>query len=141
MNEIYFKRTSMKLPKNLLSFILFSTAVVGLVSANDKPNIVVILTDDQGYADISFNPDHPKEVSTPHMDRLAEEGVFFTQAYTSGVVCSPTRAGIMLGKYQQRVGIYTAEEGGNGFDPKPPFSLHSFPRNTPAWPLENGILV
>ncbi|MHC4520622.1 MAG: sulfatase-like hydrolase/transferase, partial [Planctomycetota bacterium] len=78
------------------------------------PNIVVILTDDQGYADISFNPHHPSEVSTPHMDALAREGVFFTQAYISGNVCSPTRAGIMTGRYQQRVGIYTAGEGGSG---------------------------
>ena len=41
------------------------------------PNIVVILTDDQGYADISFNSEHPEEVSTPHMDKLAREGIFF----------------------------------------------------------------
>ena len=82
------------------------------------PNIVVILTDDQGYADISFNPDHPREVATPHMDALAREGVFFSQAYTSGHVCSPTRAGLMLGQYQQRVGIYTAGDGGRGFNPK-----------------------
>ena len=88
------------------------------VSANSLPNIVVILTDDQGYADISFNLEHSKEVSTPHMDALAEEGTFFTQAYTSGSVCSPTRAGLMLGQYQQRVGIYTAGDGGRGFDPK-----------------------
>ena len=40
------------------------------------PNIVVILTDDQGYADISFAPEHPEEVSTPHMDKLAREGIF-----------------------------------------------------------------
>jgi arylsulfatase A-like enzyme len=80
----------------------------------ERPNIVVILTDDQGYADISFNPHHPKEVSTPHMDALAREGIFFTQAYISGNVCSPTRAGIMTGRYQQRVGIYTAGEGGSG---------------------------
>lgn len=91
-----------------------------LRQAQDRPNIVVILTDDQGYADISFNPDHPKEVSTPHMDALANECVFFSQAYTSGHVCSPTRAGIMLGRYQQRVGVYTAGQGGLGFDPKLP---------------------
>ncbi len=83
-----------------------------------SPNIVVILTDDQGYADISFNPNHPMEVATPHMDALAQEGVFFSQAYTSGHVCSPTRAGLMLGQYQQRVGIYTAGDGGRGFNPK-----------------------
>ncbi|MGI9244274.1 MAG: sulfatase-like hydrolase/transferase [Verrucomicrobiales bacterium] len=88
--------------------------------ARDKPNIVVILTDDQGYADISFTPDHPREVSTPNMDALAAEGVFFSQAYTSGSVCSPTRAGLMLGQYQQRVGVYTAGDGGRGFDPTIP---------------------
>ena len=96
---------------------LFSINSLISLTADDRPNIVVILTDDQGYADISFNPNHPKEVHTPHMDKLAQEGVFFNQAYTSGVVCSPTRAGMMLGKYQQRVGIYTAGEGGSGFDP------------------------
>ena len=87
----------------------------GAAAASGKrPNIVVILTDDQGYADISFNRRHPPEVSTPHMDALAREGVFLTQAYISGNVCSPTRAGIMTGRYQQRCGIYTAGEGGSG---------------------------
>ena len=93
--------------------------VLGMVGAEAKPpNVVVILTDDQGYADISFNPEHPQEVATPHMDALASEGIFFTQAYTSGAVCSPTRAGLMLGLYQQRLGIYTAGDGGRGFDPR-----------------------
>ena len=88
-----------------------------LLNAQDhrQPNIVIILTDDQGYADISYNPLHPPEVSTPHMDALARESIFFTQGYISGNVCSPTRAGLMLGKYQQRVGVYTAGEGGSGF--------------------------
>jgi arylsulfatase A-like enzyme len=99
---------------------LLTLAVTTPAWAANRPNIVVILTDDQGYADISFNSNSPKEVSTPHMDKLAQEGVFFNQAYTSGVVCSPTRAGIMLGRYQQRVGVYTAGEGGSGFDPKLP---------------------
>lgn len=108
----------MKFSSQLFKLCLLALGLLTSVIAADRPNIVVILTDDQGYADISFNPNHPKEVNTPHMDKLAEEGVFFTQAYTSGVVCSPTRAGMMLGKYQQRVGIYTAGEGGNGFDPK-----------------------
>lgn len=91
-----------------------------LVAAESRPNIVIILTDDQGYADISFNPHHPPEVSTLRMDALAREGVWFSQAYISGSVCSPTRAGLMLGRYQQRVGVYTAGEGGRGFDPSVP---------------------
>ncbi|MFP6769475.1 MAG: sulfatase-like hydrolase/transferase, partial [Planctomycetaceae bacterium] len=84
---------------------LLATATVARAA---PPNIVVILTDDQGYADISFNPHHPAEVHTPHMDALARAGVFFSQGYISGQVCSPTRAGLMLGRYQQRVGVYTA---------------------------------
>ena len=81
---------------NLLKYLaLISTFTACSCFADNPPNIVVILTDDQGYADISFNPNHPKEVSTPHMDKLANEGVFFSQAYTSGHVCSPTRAGLM----------------------------------------------
>jgi arylsulfatase A-like enzyme len=78
------------------------------------PNVVVILSDDQGYADISFNPHHPKEVATPHLDALARAGVFFSQGYITGNVCSPTRAGLLTGRYQQRAGVYTAGEGGSG---------------------------
>ena len=87
-------------------------------TAAERPNIVVILTDDQGYADISLNPHHAAEVSTPNMDALAQDGVVFSQGYTGGPVCSPTRAGIMIGGYSQSVGVYTASDGGAGFDPK-----------------------
>ena len=100
--------------------VLLSAALITAEAAAKQPNIVVILTDDQGYADISLNPHHPKEVSTPNMDALAEDGVVFSQGYTSGHVCSPTRAGLMLGRYQQRVGVYSAGDGGRGFDPKLP---------------------
>jgi iduronate 2-sulfatase len=101
-------------------FILAASVLAPCLHGVEPPNIVIILTDDQGYADISFNPDHPREVATPHMDQLAREGVFFSQAYTSGHVCSPTRAGLMQSRYQQRVGVYTAGDGGRGFDPKLP---------------------
>jgi arylsulfatase A-like enzyme len=93
-----------------------------------QPNIVVILTDDQGFADISLNPHHSKEVSTPNMDALATDGVVFSQAYTSGHVCSPTRAGLMLGRYQQRVGVYSAGDGGRGFDPTLPIFPSFLPK-------------
>ena len=83
--------------KKILSLFLL-LVICSTSLASEQPNIVVILTDDQGYADISINPEHKKSVSTPHMDALAKEGVFFTQAYTSGHVCSPTRAGLMLGR-------------------------------------------
>ena len=98
----------------------FRTKVARDADIPRHPNIVVLITDDQGYADFEANPRHPKEVSTPHMDALAREGVLFTQAYISGSVCSPTRAGLMLGRYQHRVGVYTGGDGGRGFDPKIP---------------------
>ncbi|MFT5301519.1 MAG: arylsulfatase A-like enzyme [Mariniblastus sp.] len=107
----------------MLKLIFSSLFVISFTAsafACNEPNIVVILTDDQGYADFSFNAHHPQEVQTPHMDALAANGVYFSQAYISGNVCSPTRAGLMLGQYQQRVGVYDAGTGGSGFDPTTP---------------------
>ncbi|UCD27499.1 MAG: sulfatase-like hydrolase/transferase [Planctomycetota bacterium] len=78
-----------------------------------RPNIVVMVSDDQGYADISCY-DHPKEVSTPNIDRLAEQGVRFTSGYASAYVCAPTRAGLLTGRYQQRFGFYTASDSRTG---------------------------
>lgn len=89
-------------------------AVSSVTWAGEQPNIVIILTDDQGYADVSYNPESPPEVSTPNIDALAQSSIVCTQGYTSGHVCSPTRAGLMTGRYQQRFGIYTAGEGGSG---------------------------
>ena len=72
-------------------------------SAEDaKPNIVLILTDDAGYADFGFTgcPDF----ATPNIDRIAAEGVTCTDGYVTASVCSPSRAGLMTGRYQQRFG-------------------------------------
>jgi arylsulfatase A-like enzyme len=101
-------------PPATLLFLLFTFLRADILFSQVKPNIVVILSDDQGYADISFNPHHPVEVNTPHMDSLANEGIFFSQAYTSGNTCSPTRAGLITGRYQHRAGIYDSGEGGSG---------------------------
>jgi len=69
----------------------------------DRPNIIVILADDMGYGDASCygNTEH----KTPNLDRLAERGMRFTDFHSSGPVCSPTRAGLLTGRYQQRAGI------------------------------------
>ncbi|UCG60217.1 MAG: sulfatase-like hydrolase/transferase [Phycisphaerales bacterium] len=80
---------------------------------DDRPNIVLIVSDDQGYADISCY-DHPKGVSTPSMDRLAKEGVRLTNGYASAYVCAPTRAGLLTGRYQQRFGFYTGGDSRTG---------------------------
>jgi arylsulfatase A-like enzyme len=104
----------MKKSKNF--FAIGLTALVMAIGSSllAVPNIVVIVSDDQGYADVSYNPLSPPEVNTPHIDRLADSGIIFTQGYTSSYVCSPTRAGLMTGRYQQRFGIYSAGQGGNG---------------------------
>lgn len=83
-------------------------------AAAGKPNIVVIVADDLGYADVLFNPRHPKEVATPNLDALAKQSVICRQGYVTGNVCSPTRTGLMTGRYQQRLGLYTAGEAGSG---------------------------
>lgn len=68
-----------------------------------KPNFVVIMVDDMGYAGVSCfgNP----YFQTPEIDRLAAEGMRLTDFHSSGTVCSPTRAGLLTGRYQQRAGI------------------------------------
>ena len=68
-----------------------------------KPNIVLIMADDLGYGDLScYGSQNGK---TPHLDRLAARGMRFTDFHSSGAVCSPTRAGLLTGRYQQRAGI------------------------------------
>ncbi|MGI8982273.1 MAG: sulfatase [Pirellulaceae bacterium] len=67
-----------------------------------KPNILIIVGDDMGYADIGVHG--CKDIPTPHLDSLAKNGIRCTSGYVSGPYCSPTRAGLMTGRYQQRFG-------------------------------------
>ena len=74
-----------------------------LVSAAEpKPNVLIILSDDQGYADTGFQG--CKDIPTPNLDRLAHEGLRCSSGYVSHPYCSPTRAGLMTGRYQARFG-------------------------------------
>ena len=75
-----------------------------------KPNIVVIISDDMGYADIGCQG--CKDIPTPNIDSIARKGIRFTNGYVSCPVCSPTRAGLITGRYQQRFG--------HEFNPGPP---------------------
>src|SRR4051812_38104935 len=72
------------------------------LTAGDKPNVLVIVADDLGYADVSFNG--CKDFATPNVDALAKSGVICTNGYVSHPFCSPTRAGLLTGRYQQRFG-------------------------------------
>ena len=88
--------------------VLTVTLAVALASAGQalaqarQPNILVIVGDDMGYADIGVHG--CKDIPTPNIDSLAREGIRFTNGYVTGPYCSPTRAGLMTGRYQQRFG-------------------------------------
>ena len=71
-------------------------------SVSKKPNILLIVIDDLGYADFEPFSNHDKMISTPNMKRIGDAGRIFTQAYTTAPVCSPSRAGILTGKNQFR---------------------------------------
>src|ERR1043166_8466993 len=89
-------------PFRLLLFLLLSTLTT---LAAQKPNIVFILADDLGYTDLSSYGS--KYYETPHIDRLAKEGIRFTSGQTCGPNCQPTRAALMSGQYMPRTGVYT----------------------------------
>jgi arylsulfatase A-like enzyme len=87
-----------------VTLLMFSTTA--LRAANEptpaRPNLIIILTDDQGYGDVGFNG--CKDIPTPHLDSIASNGVRFANGYVSYPVCSPSRAGLLTGRYQQRFG-------------------------------------
>ena len=86
-------------------FIIGDRTAQAMIPAT-KPNVVVILTDDQGWADLGCQ-NEVDDVLTPHIDALAERGVRCTSAYVTAPQCSPSRAGLMTGRHQQRFGIDT----------------------------------
>lgn len=84
-------------------FILFFSLFLN--AQNNKPNIIIIMTDDMGYADVGFNG--CKDIPTPNIDRIANEGIRFDEGYVSFPVCGPSRAGFLTGRYQDRFGFTT----------------------------------
>ena len=75
---------------------------------NSRPNVLLILTDDQAYGDLSMMGNPVSE--TPHLDQLAREGVFFDHFYVSPV-CAPTRASLLTGRYHHRTGVTGVTRG------------------------------
>ena len=72
-------------------------------AAPEAPNVIVIFVDDLGYNDVSFNG--AEQIDTPNLDRLAAEGVTFTNGYVTASVCSPSRSGLLTGRYPARFGL------------------------------------
>lgn len=87
----------------IVAFLLCSMANSSAASDRKKPNIVMVLIDDMGYVDVGCYGSRFHE--TPSIDRLASEGMRFTDAYAACPVCSPTRLSIVAGKYPARVGL------------------------------------
>jgi arylsulfatase A-like enzyme len=113
--------------KNSLHSLFALLLLASFVQAQParKPNVIFILVDDMGYADLSSFGS--KDIRTPNIDRLAKEGVKLTQAYSNGPVCTPTRAAFITGRYQQRVGLEWAI-GPGGKEPGLPVEETSIAR-------------
>ena len=105
-----------KLTFFLLLLGSFSFAQVNTTKSTTKPNLIVIMTDDMGWADVGFNG--CKDIPTPNIDRIANEGVRFEEGYVSFPVCGPSRAGFLTGRYQDRFGFTTNPS----IDPNNPIS-------------------
>ena len=102
----------------LVSGFAVVLTLIGIVRQNgtgqsQHPNILLIVSDDLGYADIGVYGG--QDIPTPNVDRIAREGVRFTNAYVSGPYCSPTRAGLMTGRYPQRFGYEFQPDGSMEF--------------------------
>ena len=88
--------------KHLTYFFLLLGMISCSTNEEQPPNVIVIISDDQGYADVGFHGS--EEIFTPNIDRIANNGVIFSEGYVSYAVCSPSRAGLITGKYQNRFG-------------------------------------
>lgn len=104
----------------IMLMLLVAAAVPALTLAEPSavaqpaPNIVLIVADDLGYADLSFLPYAASDAETPNIDRMAKGGAFFSNAYVTSPICSASRAGIITGRYQQRWGNYSLGIRGRG---------------------------
>jgi arylsulfatase A-like enzyme len=95
------KRNLLHLKRSLA--LCFTLSIISSTFSQDKPNFIVIVADDLGYADVGFNG--AKDIQTPNLDRLATNGVQFTNGYVTHPYCGPSRAGLITGRYQARFGL------------------------------------
>lgn len=105
--------------KIVLSSLIFLSVLsykTSTLKAQKQPNLIVIMTDDMGYADVGFNG--CKDIPTPNIDRIANNGARFTEGYVTFPVCGPSRAGFLTGRYQDRFGFTTNPS----IDPSNPIS-------------------
>ena len=103
--------------------LLLAVSLQPDAEAADKPNVIFILVDDMGYGDVG--PYGATDLQTPHLDRMAREGVKLTDNYAAAPVCTPTRIAFLTGRYQQRSGS-NGRLRGRG--------LRAWPRRRHPWP-------
>lgn len=117
------KRKSINLrPLLALTFAACATVLpVTPATAAKQPNIIVIYTDDHGYADIGIQGSVP-DVKTPHIDALARSGALAKNGYSTAPQCVPSRAGLMVGKFQSRFGVESNGDTLEGFDKETTFA-------------------
>lgn len=93
----------MKNAVKLFIILAFASVMMPVhAKASKRPNVLIILSDDQGWGDVGFNGG--TDIPTPNLDTLANHGVYFSQGYASHPYCSPSRAGLLAGRAQQRFG-------------------------------------
>lgn len=88
------------------------------LSLNPPPNLIYIMADDLGYGDLGCYGQ--EKIPTPHLDRMAREGMRFTRGYSASGVCAPTRYSLLTGKHQGKAAIRGNKEAGPGFGPNAP---------------------
>lgn len=121
-------------------FFLLACQVKNHKQKTLPPNVIVILTDDQGYKDVGFNG--CLDIPTPNIDRIAENGVVFTNGYVSYCVCGPSRAGLITGRYQDRFGfgrnpLFAPNDSLQGL----PLSEETLAYNAPHTPLQASAKI
>ncbi len=104
--------------KITLLFGVFLLSITLNAQKDKQPNVLIILSDDQGWGDVGFNG--CTDIPTPNLDQLAADGVIFSQGYAAHPYCSPSRAGLLSGRNQQRFGHennlpYTDADADDGF--------------------------
>jgi len=103
----------------ILEILLPAGNAAEVETKTSKPNVIIIFTDDQGSIDV--NCYGAKDLITPHMDSIADRGIRFTQFYASAPVCSPSRAGMLTGRFPRRAGVpgnVSSHKGKSGIPPE-----------------------
>jgi arylsulfatase A-like enzyme len=126
------------LARIVCSFIICFAGSAIAAAPGDRPNILVIVGDDMGYADVGVYG--CQDIPTPHLDALANSGVRFTNGYVSGPYCSPTRAGLLTGRYQTRFGHEFNPGGAGGGQKGLPISEKTLARRLKAAGYATGIV-